>query len=55
VLLAVVIFVILRYLVGMDFDGAFDRAYYIAVLSFLWIHYYHDHHLFVWPQAINPP
>ncbi|XWX04960.1 hypothetical protein VZO05_05265 [Aggregatilineales bacterium SYSU G02658] len=24
----------------------FDTAYYTAILSFLWIHYYHDHFLF---------
>jgi hypothetical protein len=24
----------------------FDVAYYTAILSFLWIHYYHDHFLF---------
>ncbi|MFQ3673337.1 MAG: hypothetical protein SNJ83_07060, partial [Aggregatilineales bacterium] len=24
----------------------FDTAYYTSILSFLWIHYYHDHFLF---------
>jgi hypothetical protein len=27
-------------------DRQFDTAYYTAILSFLWIHYYHDHFLF---------
>lgn len=53
VALAVGIFLILRYPVKMDFDGAFDRAYYIAVLSFLWIHYYLDHFLFARPEVIT--
>jgi len=53
VLLAVVIFLVMRYVFGLSFDFAFDRAYYIAVLSFLWIHYYHDHYLFTQPQVIR--
>ncbi len=52
VLLAVGIFFVLRFAFAYDFDGAFDRAYYIAVLSFLWIHYYHDHFLFTEPEVI---
>lgn len=51
--LAAVIFLVMRYVFGMAFDFAFDRAYYIAVLSFLWIHYYHDHYLFTQPQVIR--
>lgn len=31
----------------------FDRAYYIAVLSVLWIHYFHDHYLFTKPGVIR--
>jgi hypothetical protein len=53
VVLAGVIFVILLNTLGKPFDYAFDRAYYIAVLSFLWIHYYHDHFLFTQPQVIQ--
>jgi hypothetical protein len=53
VLLAGVIYMILRYVFGQPFDFAFDRSYYIAVLSFLWIHYYHDHFLFAEPQVIE--
>ncbi|MEX0789095.1 MAG: hypothetical protein WD906_08090 [Anaerolineales bacterium] len=52
-LLALVIFVGIRYGLGQTFDFAFDRAYYIAILSFLWIHYYHDHYLFTQPQVID--
>lgn len=51
-LLAVVIFFALRS-TGMDFKLAFEKAYYIAVLSFLWIHYYHDHILFTEPKAAD--
>ncbi len=46
--------VIFRYGFGSSFDSAFDHAYYISVLSFLWIHYYHDHFLFARPQVISP-
>lgn len=31
---------------GLDSNQHFDIAYYTAILSFLWIHYYHDHFLF---------
>ncbi len=30
----------------IDPNRHFDIAYYTAILSFLWIHYYHDHFLF---------
>lgn len=53
VALAGLIFVGLRYGLNQAFDYAFDRAYYIAVLSFLWIHYYHDHFLFSEPSVID--
>lgn len=32
----------------------FDVAYYTAILSFLWIHYYHDHFLFTNFEALDP-
>jgi hypothetical protein len=54
VVLAGVIFVLLRFALSKPFDFAFDRAYYIAVLSFLWIHYYQDHYLFSKPDVILP-
>jgi hypothetical protein len=53
VMLAGLIFVFLRFAFNRPFDFAFDRAYYIAVLSFLWIHYYFDHYLFSKPQVIT--
>ena len=53
VLLAGLIFLVLRYALNRPFDFAFDRAYYIAVLSFLWIHYYFDHYLFTKPEVIT--
>src|SRR3990172_1071100 len=53
--LAVVVFAFMYYIVGTTFDFAFDRAYYIAVLSFLWMHYFHDHYLFTQPQVIAAP
>ncbi len=53
VVLAVVFFFIMTAGFGKSFDFAFDRAYYMAVLSFLWIHYYHDHFLFSEPQVIE--
>lgn len=31
---------------NIDSLARFDTAYYTAILSFLWIHYYHDHFLF---------
>lgn len=52
VMLAGVIFLILRFAMGLEFDAAFDRSYYIAILSFLWMHYYHDHFLFTEPDVI---
>jgi hypothetical protein len=52
VLFSAALFVLLRYGLGQDFNLAFDRAYYIAVLSVLWVHYYLDHYLFTKPQAI---
>jgi hypothetical protein len=54
VVLAGLIFLILRFAVGLSFDAAFDRGYYIAVLSFLWVHYFHDHFLFTQPEVIGP-
>ncbi|HLC04884.1 MAG TPA: hypothetical protein VJK02_17760 [Anaerolineales bacterium] len=53
--LAGVIFVVLRFVFNLPFDAAFDRSYYIAVLSFLWMHYYQDHYLFTQPGVIRAP
>ncbi len=49
----VLLFLAFRYALGQPFDLAFDRAYYIAVLSFLWIHYYLDHYLFTKPEVVG--
>ena len=43
---------------GMSYEQAlgnwrFDVAYYTAILSFLWIHYYHDHFLFTDFEALD--
>jgi len=38
---------------GIDGNTHFDIAYYTAILSFLWIHYYHDHFLFTDFEALE--
>jgi hypothetical protein len=38
---------------GIDNNTHFDIAYYTAILSFLWIHYYHDHFLFTNFEALD--
>ena len=38
---------------GIDGNTHFDIAYYTAILSFLWIHYYHDHFLFTNFEALD--
>jgi hypothetical protein len=53
VVLAAVIYAIMTGVFHLTFDYAFDRAYYIAILSFLLVHYYHDHYLFTKPGVIN--
>jgi hypothetical protein len=48
-LIIATVFIILHYLVGgkwAEVGFALETSYYIGVLSFLWIHYYHDHFLF---------
>jgi hypothetical protein len=47
------LFTLFRFGMGIPFDLAFDRAYYISVLSVLWIHYYLDHYLFTRPEVIR--
>lgn len=53
VLLIGVLFILFRYAMSHSFDLAFDRAYYIAVLSVLWVHYFHDHYLFTKPGVVR--
>ncbi len=53
-----VIFLLVYGLAGIvkpEIDGNthFDIAYYTAILSFLWIHYYHDHFLFTDFEALD--
>jgi hypothetical protein len=38
---------------NIDPNQHFDIAYYTAILSFLWIHYYHDHFLFTNFEALD--
>lgn len=38
---------------AIDANTHFDIAYYTAILSFLWIHYYHDHFLFTNFEALD--
>ena len=38
---------------GIHPNRHFDIAYYTAILSFLWIHYYHDHFLFTDFEALD--
>lgn len=38
---------------GIDTNTHFDIAYYTGILSFLWIHYYHDHFLFTNFEALD--
>lgn len=37
----------------IDPNTHFDIAYYTSILSFLWIHYYHDHFLFTDFEALD--
>ncbi|GAB4163802.1 MAG: hypothetical protein Fur0021_39160 [Candidatus Promineifilaceae bacterium] len=52
-----IVFSILYFLVGGKWSTAsyaLETSYYIGVLSFLWIHYYHDHFLFTKADAVLP-
>lgn len=54
-LIIAVVFAILYFIVGgkwAEASYALETAYYIGVLSFLWIHYYHDHFLFTQTEAL---
>lgn len=39
---------------GVNPNLHFDTAYYTGILSFLWIHYYHDHFLFTNFEVLDP-
>ena len=52
------IFIIVYNLAGwvrpdITVNHQFDTAYYTSILSFLWIHYYHDHFLFTDFEALD--
>jgi hypothetical protein len=52
-----IVFVILNLIVGNKWAEpgfALETSYYIGVLSFLWMHYYHDHFLFTQAKAVLP-
>lgn len=56
---SVIVFIAVYILAGLiipniDPNRHFDTAYYTAILSFLWIHYYHDHFLFTNFEALDP-
>jgi hypothetical protein len=56
-LIIAVVFGILFWLVGGKWSEpgyALETAYYIGVLSVLWIHYYHDHFLFTKTESVIP-
>lgn len=53
-----IIFAVVYTLAGIVAPGQtpnqrFDTAYYTSILSFLWIHYYHDHFLFTNFEALD--
>lgn len=50
----VVVYVLAQLIIpNIDPNRHFDTAYYTAILSFLWIHYYHDHFLFTNFEALD--
>ncbi len=56
---SVIVFIVVYQLASViipniDPNRHFDTAYYTAILSFLWIHYYHDHFLFTNFEVLDP-
>ena len=50
----VIVYLIAQVIIpDIDPNRHFDIAYYTAILSFLWIHYYHDHFLFTDFEALE--
>ncbi len=52
-----IVFLVLHFGVGgkwAEASYAIETSYYIGVLSFLWIHYYHDHFLFTQAESVLP-
>jgi hypothetical protein len=57
VIIIAIVFTILHFGIGgkwAEAPYALETSYYIGVLSFLWIHYYHDHFLFTQANAVLP-
>ena len=48
------VIVILLWVFRTPLNLSLDQIYYMTVLSFLLVHYYHDHVLFTQPQALVP-
>ncbi|MCC7354611.1 MAG: hypothetical protein IT330_12760 [Anaerolineae bacterium] len=48
------VIVILLWIFRTPLSLSLDQIYYMTVLSFLLVHYYHDHVLFTQPQALVP-
>jgi hypothetical protein len=48
------VIVILLWIFRTSLNLSLDQIYYMTVLSFLLVHYYHDHILFTQPQALVP-
>ena len=53
-IIGIVFLVLYLFIGGKWAEPAFalETAYYIGVLSFLWIHYYHDHFLFTQTESV---
>ncbi len=49
-----IVYILARVIIpDIDPNKNFDIAYYTSILSFLWIHYYHDHFLFTNFEALD--
>lgn len=54
VVVFIIVYVLAQIIIpDIDPNRHFDTAYYTAILSFLWIHYYHDHFLFTNFEALD--
>jgi hypothetical protein len=50
----IIVYIVAQLIIpDIDPNRHFDTAYYTAILSFLWIHYYHDHFLFTNFEALD--
>jgi hypothetical protein len=54
VIVFIIVYILAQIIIpDIDPNRHFDTAYYTAILSFLWIHYYHDHFLFTNFEALD--